>query len=255
MRLISFSGKAQHGKDTCARITAEIAKEEFGANIGSWALAHPLKAVVYGEGRGEYSFEDVWYTKPDGVRKLLQVRGTEEGRDKYGVNFWALQTEAYLRLFESSMPFMDAVSLTDVRFPNEVMLVRLGGRVEDRVLSEIRQQARADYNFSEEQEEALLFSTDVEDQVQMLRLEDRVNDAIEVRFANELVSSNSYALYIQSDRPTLTGTAALHPSETALDELDKNKLFDGIIINNVDTTFEDLRNQLRPFVARLLGKA
>jgi hypothetical protein len=237
MQLISFSGKAQHGKDTCARIAAKIAKDEFGANIGSWALAHPLKAVVYGEGRGVLTFEDVWYNKPAQVRKMLQIRGTEEGRNKFGENFWTLQSAAYLRLFAESMPFMDAVSLTDVRFPNEVMMVRLGGRVADVVLSEIRQQVCEDFNFTPEDEEQLLFSQDSEDLANLLRLEAAVAGAIDVRYAYELANSGSFALYIQSNRPTLTGEAALHPSETALDEIDKATLFDGIIINNVDTSF------------------
>ena len=87
----------------------------------------------------------------------------------------------------------------------------------------------------------------------------------DVRFPNEVTfvrrggkiskhakPAKGLALYIQSNRPTLEGEAAKHTSETALDDLDKEEWFDGIITNNIDTTFEDLKTQLRPFVKQLL---
>lgn len=61
------------------------------------------------------------------------------------------------------------------------------------------------------------------------------------------------ALTIVSDRPTLTGEAARHRSETALDHLDRATAFDGVLVNDRTTTLDGLRDQLRPHVARLLG--
>lgn len=59
------------------------------------------------------------------------------------------------------------------------------------------------------------------------------------------------SLYISSDRPTLEGKDAQHASETALDNYPKSN-FDGVIINNMDTTFDMLREQLRPFLRKLV---
>ena len=187
MKILGISGKAQHGKDTCARIARDIASEK-GFLVGSWAFAHPLKAVVYAEGAGKFTYEDVFFHKPPAVRELLQRRGTEEGRDKYGPNFWILQTEIYIKLFAENFP-LDLITLTDVRFPNEVEFTRKHGT----------------------------------------------------------------SLWIHSDRPTLTGKAAEHPSETSLDNVDKTTFFDGIIDNSRNVTLLDLKEQLKPYVYKLLN--
>jgi len=74
------------------------------------------------------------------------------------------------------------------------------------------------------------------------------------RFPNEVdfCRERGLNLYIVSDRPTLTGDAAKHPSETSLDHLDKGADFDGIIVNNLTTTLEELRAQILPHVQTLL---
>lgn len=186
MKVLSFSARAMHGKDTCARIAREIAREEFGVTLSHFAFAWPLKMRCYGAD-ASLTWEDV-QAKPPHVRRLFQLEGTENGRDKYGADFWTRHADAYLRLMGEAMPEVEGATNSDTRFPNEVEFARERGM----------------------------------------------------------------ALYIQSDRPTLTGEAALHPSETALDPLDKATAFDGIITNSRDTTLADLRAQIRPFVATLL---
>jgi hypothetical protein len=250
LSILGFSARAMHGKDTCAKIAGEIMRDEFGVNMGVWALAHTLKAATFGESNGLFSFEDVWYNKPPEIRERLQKRGTEEGRNKYGENVWILQTEAYLRLFEQAMPFMGAVAIPDVRFPNEVDFVRLGGKVPDMVLNEIRRKASEDLGFTEEVEAEMLNT----DPAALLDLESTWQELVISDYALELSASKGMSLYITSDRPTLTGKAAQHLSETALDCLDKERSFDGVIVNNLDTTLEDLRVQLRPYVQALLER-
>ena len=250
MFVIGFSGKAMQGKDTCASIVREIAAEE-GYNVGTWAYAHPLKAAVYGAGKGEYSFEEVWHDKPPAVRKHLQIMGTEKGRNVYGLGYWTLQTEAYLKLFSQNLPFMQGVTLTDVRFPNEVDLVRAGGvdvnSQWDRHLKQCLQKAGLIQFLDKDPVEDAEFE-------QLRQVEVLAVDSFHQWKAYQMIHGNGLALYIQSDRPTLTGEAAQHLSETALDDMDKTAGFDGIITNNLDTTLDDLRVQLKPFTIALLNQ-
>lgn len=249
MRIIGLSGKARHGKDTCAKIIQEIGREEFGANIARMAFAWPLKARVYAELAGLYTFEEVSVIKPAKVRRMLQEVGTEKGRNVFGEEFWTMQMEAFLTLMEESMPFVDAVAISDVRFPNEVMFCRLGGRIYDQVIAEVEAQAARELEYTPEREEYLLTHDPQKLYELDARYYQRVSELMDERFR----SAPGLALWIESDRPTLTGEAALHPSETALDALDKAIDFDGIICNNTDVTLDGLREQLRPYVERLLS--
>lgn len=247
MRILGFSGKARHGKDTCAGIVSNIASE-FDLNIGTWALAHPLKAIVFGEAAGKYSMEEVWDNKPPAVRKQLQIRGTEEGRMKYGESLWTLQSQAYLELFRRNFPFLHGVTFTDVRFPNEVTFIQAGGID----VASYSYAASVRYMIANGFEQYL--EKDPEEENHFSRFLECEQRAIlfAQEFGKTLINKHDgLALYISSDRPTLEGEAALHTSETALDHLDKDKSFDGVIINNMDTTLEDLKEQLTPYVRRL----
>lgn len=249
MRILGFSGKSGHGKDFCSKLAQKIALEEFGVHFGQFALAWPLKARVYAELGGRYSYEDVFHRKPEEVRRLLQIVGTERGRDVFGIEFWTRQVEAFLRVFSESMPFIAGVTISDVRFPNEVEFVRFGARPAEDVYREVRYQVAREFQYTPDHE-AYLLEHDLES---LQRLDNAYYTALNARLAKEMSKAPGLCLYIQSDRPTLTGEAAGHPSETALDGIDKETGFDGIIVNNTDTTVEDLKEQLRPYVERLLS--
>lgn len=233
MKILGISGKARHGKDLCANLIREIALQEFGIHIMSFGFADPLKARVFGEAAGKWSFEEVFHDKPPEVRTLLQVTGTEEGRDIYGEDFWTLQAEAYLRIFEERLPFLAGAVFSDVRFPNEVAFVRANGHAAPSVKKSVWAVVEDDIRHIEcaQNERAHL-------KLQAYKHYMRVY----------LEENQGCALWIQSDRPTLQGEAARHLSETALDQLDPELDFDGVIVNNVDTTIDDLRVQLRPWV-------
>jgi len=249
LKLLGFSGKALHGKDTCARIAREIAEEELGLEMGQWAFAYLLKALVYAEADHQFSLEDVFYNKPAEVRERLQLRGTEEGRDKYGEDLWLLGTAAMLHILENTTK-LQGVTITDVRFPNEVSFVRLGGVTAQSIfftkLAEVLD--ATEYDSLED-----TIFTDPDALAKSLALEDKAINAAKAVLEDELAKAKGMVLYIKSDRPTLTGEAASHPSEIALDWIPSSR-FDGIITNNLDTTFEDLRNQLRPFVYKLFDR-
>lgn len=222
MKIMGFAGKAGTGKDTCARLVREISWEKYNKNVANVPLAESLKARTYAEMAGRVSFEDVYYNKPPEIRYALQRVGTEKGRDVYGEDFWTLQAEASIRRMADNMPFVDGVTVSDVRFPNEAEFVRLGGRSPSSLIEEISSE------------------------------DDLEPREIEQAYLDELQAGPGIVLWIVSDRTTLSGDAATHRSETGFEHVNKYEYFDGVITNNWNTSLDDLRMQLEPYVETML---
>jgi cytidylate kinase len=124
--IIGLSGYAQSGKDT----VAELLCLNFGYNRLSFAT--PMRSALYrlnpqvnGYRLAEMVDSHGWeYVKAqhNEARRLLQVFGTEIGREMFGKNFWVDQ--AFKQVTQ------DAIVFTDVRFPNEAQaIVDKGGQV------------------------------------------------------------------------------------------------------------------------------
>jgi hypothetical protein len=119
--IIGLSGYAQSGKDT----VAELLCLNYGFKRISFALPmrdaiYTLNPLVEGSNRvsdlvDEYGW-DVAKANPE-VRRLLQVFGTEVGRNIFGENFWIEQ--AFKRAEE-----YERVVFSDVRFPNEAWAIQ-----------------------------------------------------------------------------------------------------------------------------------
>lgn len=131
LNMIGLSGKIGSGKDYVA--------ENLIIPMGfkQWAFAWPLKIAVLAE-NPEYTWEEVFVTKPDHVRTRLQLRGTEEGRMKYGEDIWVRATDAYIRIAHEKWG-IDHFVITDVRFPNEVQYVKDQGGLVIRIEAPVRQ--------------------------------------------------------------------------------------------------------------------
>jgi hypothetical protein len=247
MKVIGLSGKAGHGKDFIAMIIRGLAQNEFGTRACVWSLAHTLKARAYGEARGEFSFEDVWFNKPPAIRKLLQELGTEKGRMVFGDDFWLLQAEAFIRLFGDAAG-IGLVIVPDIRFPNEVDFAQFGGRAPSTLRAQKMRDAATIVGLTAENEQELLDT----DPARLLELEaDTMSTYLDIMRA-EARETNGLCFRIQSDRPTLTGAAAEHPSETSLDNAPPGT-FNGILYNNVATTAKDLETQLMGHLDSILG--
>lgn len=121
--IIGLSGYARSGKNTVADI--------LGPDYRQLSFAEPMREAMLKlnplvEGRirlAELVDEEGWQvakTYPE-VRRLLQVFGTEVGRNMFGEDFWV-----DLAMYDVS-PHEDVV-FTDVRFPNEAEAIReMGG--------------------------------------------------------------------------------------------------------------------------------
>lgn len=120
MEVIGLSGKAGSGKDFVGR---EILRP---AGYKPFALAWPMKNEAVGHG---YTYEDVHFNKPPAVREFLQIRGTENGWQKYGRHYWTKIAGAWLRTLNEEHG-VERVYVPDVRFPHEAEWIRsLGGKL------------------------------------------------------------------------------------------------------------------------------
>jgi FMN phosphatase YigB (HAD superfamily) len=122
LELYGFSGKMGTGKNY-------IAEKLFKAmlptkNTVILALADHFKVECCAKDGVDYN--RVFGEKDGETRKLLQKRGTEEGRAVYGEDIWTRTLEIWIRRHHETG--VERVIITDLRFPNEVEWVKsLGG--------------------------------------------------------------------------------------------------------------------------------
>ena len=108
MKIILISGKARHGKDTCA----EMIKKELEAHGESVLIAHFADLVKY----VCKTFFDWDGIKDEYGRYILQYVGTDIVRNKKP-NFWVDFLSEILSIFHDEW---DYVIIPDTRFPNEI---------------------------------------------------------------------------------------------------------------------------------------
>jgi hypothetical protein len=129
--IIGLSGYARSGKDTVADLLC------LNYAYSRHAFADQIRQVIYRlnpivgctlKGDVVHLSEEMMYNSWDyvkdntDVRRLMQVMGTEVGRNLFGENFWVDQAFKQLE--------HDDIVFTDVRFPNEADAIRnKGGQV------------------------------------------------------------------------------------------------------------------------------
>jgi hypothetical protein len=127
--LIGLAGRARVGKDTVASYLAAH------LILISYAFADPLKQALAGlfslttaqlEG-AEKELPLEWLGKSP--RELMQLLGTEWGRDLVHPQLWLLLAEQNLQALAELNQDMQGVVIRDVRFDNEAAWVRSKGGV------------------------------------------------------------------------------------------------------------------------------
>ena len=134
MNIIAFTGRKGCGKDTAAKLFAEH-------GFINLKFADPLKSMLTAYLRGQGLDSETVYRMIEGdlkeittpffngktPRYAMQTLGTEWGREIIGTNFWADSMEH--RLVASARTNVVGVVVTDLRFPNELEVIRRrGGR-------------------------------------------------------------------------------------------------------------------------------
>lgn len=119
--LIGFAGKKRHGKNTAADLLPTPAWQQL-------AFADPIKKALDAMGFPEPVDKEKHIPEVGcSWRYLAQTLGTQWGRQTVSPNIWVNATRHRI---ESLFAHDYRVAVTDVRFPNEVDMIReLGGVV------------------------------------------------------------------------------------------------------------------------------
>lgn len=129
--IIGLSGYARSGKDTAAdRLVNQHMFTRYSFAAPMKEAMYKLNPIVHSDSIGNFRYKDLVDTygldvakenTPE-IRRLLQVFGTEVGRDMFGINFW-------VDLALNSIKEDNAV-ISDVRFKNEADAIKsIGGQV------------------------------------------------------------------------------------------------------------------------------
>ncbi|MEX0597151.1 MAG: HAD family hydrolase [Candidatus Paceibacterota bacterium] len=162
LELYGFSGKMGTGKNY-------IAEKLFKAMLPSkntviLALADHFKVECCA--KDGVAYHRVFGEKDGESRKLLQKRGTEEGRAVYGEDIWTKTLETWIRRHHETG--VERVIITDLRFPNEVEWIKKLGGMTFRINALDRNKTRL-------YQEAERMGVEMGVGVESISLEDRVN--------------------------------------------------------------------------------
>lgn len=126
--IIGLSGYARSGKDTAAdHLISDYKFTRYSFAAPMKEAMYRLNPIVFSDSIGEFRYKnlvDVYgldkakETYPE-IRRLLQIFGTEVGRDMFGEDFW-------VNLTLNSISNQNAV-ISDVRFKNEADAIRSAG--------------------------------------------------------------------------------------------------------------------------------
>lgn len=121
--LVAFSGKLGVGKDHLAKhVLPQILGELFGVepDIRIVATADHMKYELAAR-NPDMTYDLMYVNKTTEVRKRLQQYGTEEGRDKHGMDMWlnalGIRMTVDRERHVGTRPLVFVI--TDVRYPNE----------------------------------------------------------------------------------------------------------------------------------------
>jgi hypothetical protein len=121
-KVVGLTGKAGSGKD---HVYLNHLKPLGFMQV---SLAWHFKADLIG--KGAITFEEAFITKPPQIRTLLQMVGTELGRNVYGQKVWCDTLVAWMDIYNFHWDVNQFV-IPDVRFVNEMAFIQddLGGKV------------------------------------------------------------------------------------------------------------------------------
>ena len=125
--IIGISGAAGSGKDHVAKTHFVEAR---GYKNVSFAWDFKIETVA----KGSAGYDEVFVTKPPRVRRLLQLIGTEQGRNLWGQDIWIDHAFCWMKLWHMEWG-IDKFIVPDVRFPNEATSIQKAGGKVFRVVS------------------------------------------------------------------------------------------------------------------------
>lgn len=121
--LIGITGKMGVGKDHI--LTNYILPILKSKNLTTIQVSFADQIKVNAMVKGNFSFEDLYVNKTKESRKMLQLQGTEQGRDIYGEDIWIKYLDAWVKVHKSRgiQIFLNS----DTRFKNELFYIKEDG--------------------------------------------------------------------------------------------------------------------------------
>lgn len=136
--LIGITGKMGSGKDyVLANYILPILKNK---NLTSLQVSFADQIKVNAIVKNGVSFEDVYVNKTQKSRKMLQLQGTEQGRDIFGEDIWIKYLDAWVKVHKSRgiQVFLNA----DTRFKNELFYIKDNGGFLIKIIAPKRNEQR-----------------------------------------------------------------------------------------------------------------
>lgn len=116
MKIIAICGKAGSGKDYIAsNYIIPYIKDVLKCNVVQLSFADQMKINVMT--KYDISYKDLYETKTQETRKLLQLEGTELGRNVHGEDIWIKYYNNWKKILKNRG--VDYIITCDLRFQNE----------------------------------------------------------------------------------------------------------------------------------------
>jgi hypothetical protein len=139
MVIIGICGKMGSGKDYLAsKVIIPFIEGTLKQKCIKLCLADQIKVNVVT--KNNVSFDQVFVEKTQDTRRMLQLEGTDKGRNKLGQDIWIKYLHTWSRVFENRG--IDHVVTCDVRFKNEMNFIKSNGGVLIKVVAPERNMER-----------------------------------------------------------------------------------------------------------------
>lgn len=123
--IIGIAGKMGSGKDYICNNTIIPLLKNNRKNFLQVSFADQIKVNVMT--KQNIKFEDVYVLKTKQTRSLLQMEGTENGRNVLGKDIWIKYFDNWISVYKSRG--VDVFICTDVRFLNELDYIKSCGGI------------------------------------------------------------------------------------------------------------------------------
>jgi hypothetical protein len=121
--IIGIAGKMGCGKDyICNNLIIPVLKSKNKTFL-QVSFADQIKVNVMT--KANISFDEVYIAKTNDTRRLLQLEGTENGRNILGKDIWIKYFDNWISVYKSRG--IDTFICTDVRFQNELDYIKRSG--------------------------------------------------------------------------------------------------------------------------------
>lgn len=139
MKIIAICGKAGSGKDYIAsKYIIPYIKNVLKCTVVQLSFADQMKVNVMT--KYDISYKDLYETKTQETRKLLQLEGTELGRNVHGQDIWIKYYDNWIKVLKNRG--VDYIITCDVRFQNEFSYLKGKNSIIVKLVAPIRHHNR-----------------------------------------------------------------------------------------------------------------